>query len=45
VKAEEYEEREEARKIFLPISLVMGFIPYIILDQGCIRKEDALNNQ
>ena len=45
VKAEEYDEREVDRKIFLLVSLVIDFILYMILDQGFIKKEDALNKQ
>lgn len=33
------------RKIFLQMSLVIYFAPYIILDKGFIRKEGALNKQ
>lgn len=43
MKAEEYDEREADKKISLPVSLVIDFIPYMILDQGFIKEEDALN--
>lgn len=45
VKAEENDERDIDRKIFLQVSLVIFFIPCIILDQRFIRKEGALNKQ
>lgn len=45
VKADEYDERKVDRKIFLPVSLAIDFILYMILDRGFIRKGDVLNKQ
>lgn len=45
VKAGENDERDVDRKIFLQVSLVIYFAPFIILDKGFIRKEGALNKQ
>lgn len=45
VKAEENDERDVDTKNLPTVSLVIYFIPYIILDQGFIRREGALNKQ